>query len=201
MTNSEIILALATLLGPLVAVQLTRYLDDRKERQGRKLQIFKILMATRAIPLSNLHVEALNLIDLEFRKGRKEKAVIHAWKAYLDLLGDRNMPREMWVEKKRDMLTDLLQKMAIVLDYEFDATHIRNSIYYPDGHGKLEEEQNALRLGLIEVLEGKRPIPMSVVQFPNDPEFLDVAKKLYLQALSGDLKLQLTNSISEPAKK
>lgn len=35
-------------------------------------------------------------------------------------------------------------------------------------HNHLHNEQNVLRKGLIEVLEGKRPIPMAVTNWPNE---------------------------------
>lgn len=169
MTISDWMMILAVLLGPIIAVQLTRYLDNKKEERTRKLEVFKTLMATRAYTISWDHVVALNRIDLEFDKdNKKEKAVIEAWKAYLDLLGDKEMPPEQWAVKRIDLLVELLHKMAQVLDYDFDKTHIKNSSYSPMAHGNIEEEQKAIRAGLIEVLEGKRPIPMAVVNWPQE---------------------------------
>ncbi len=169
MTIADWLMISAVLLGPIIAVQLTRYLDNKKEERERKLQVFKTLMATRAYIVSWDHVVALNRIDLEFDKDNKyEKAVIEAWKAYLDLLGDKSMSPEQWAVKRIDLLVELLHKMAQVLDYDFDKTHIKNSSYSPVAHGNIEEEQKALRTSLIEVLEGKRPIPMSVVNWPQN---------------------------------
>ncbi len=48
MTITDWLMITAVFLGPIVAVRLTRYLDDRKEVRARKLEIFKTLMATRA---------------------------------------------------------------------------------------------------------------------------------------------------------
>ena len=169
MTIADWLMISAVLLGPIIAVQLTRYLDNKKEERERKLQVFKTLMATRAYTVSWDHVVALNRIDLEFNKNdKKEKAVIEAWKAYLDLLGDKTMTPEQWTVKRIDLLVELLHKMAQVLDYDFDKTHIKNSSYSPVAHGNIEEEQKALRTGLIQVLEGKRPIPMAVVNWPQN---------------------------------
>lgn len=56
--------------------------------------------------------------------------------------------------------------MAQVLDYDFDKTHIKNSSYSPVAHGNIEDEQKTLRAGLIQVLEGQRPISMAVVNWP-----------------------------------
>ena len=169
MTISDALVVAAVLLGPIIAVRLTRYLDNKQEIRDRKLQVFKTLMATRAYTVSWDHVVALNRIDLEFDgRDRKEKAVIYAWKAYLDLLGDHGLTPEQWVVKRVDLLVELLHKMALVLDYDFDKTHIKNSSYSPMAHGNLEEQQETLRRGLIELLEGKRAIPMFVTNLPRD---------------------------------
>ena len=169
MTIADWLMISSVLLGPIIAVQLTRYLDNKKEERERKLQVFKTLMATRAYTVSWEHVVALNRIDLEFEKdNKKEKGVIEAWKAYLDLLGDKNMTPEQWAVKRLDLLVELLHKMAQVLDYDFDKTHIKNSSYSPVAHGNIEDEQKALRAGLIEVLEGKRVLPMAVVNWPQN---------------------------------
>lgn len=158
----------AVFLGPIVAVRLTRFLDNRKEQRDRKLQIFKTLMATRAYTISPQHVEALNRIDLEFsNKHKKERDVVYAWKSYLDLLGDKDMPREQWGIKRIELLVDLLHSMAKVLDYEFDKTHIKNSAYAPVAHGDIEDQQTAVRMGVIDILAGKRVIPMHITNLPN----------------------------------
>lgn len=171
MTISDWLMIAAVLLGPIIAVQLTRYLDDKKEERERKLQVFKTLMATRAYVVSWDHVGALNRIDLEFDKNiPNEKAVIEAWKAYLDLLGDRAMSPEPWNTKRVDLLVELLHKMAQVLNYDFDKTHIKNSSYAPAVHGNIEDEQRDIRKGVIELLQGKRSLPMAVVSFPKNNE-------------------------------
>lgn len=163
MTIADWLMILAVLLGPVIAVRLTRFLDNQKEIRERKVNVFKTLMATRAYTVSWSHVEALNRIDLEFdAKNKKERAVIDAWKEYLDLLGNSAIPMEQWGIKRVDLLVELLHKMAQVLDYDFDKTHIKNSSYSPRVHGETDEEQSRLRRLLIEVLEGKRKIPMFV---------------------------------------
>lgn len=157
----------AVLLSPLIAVQATRLLDNKKEVRERQLWIFKTLMATRASSMSPHHVEALNRIDLEFKtQSRKDKDVIEAWKAYLDLLGNDQLTAEQWNLRRVDLLVELLHKMAQVLDYSFDKTTIKNSSYYPRGFGTMEEEQAAIRRGVKELLDGDRPLQMYVTNFP-----------------------------------
>lgn len=167
MAIADWLMILAVLLGPVIAVRLTRYLDNQKEIRERKVSIFKTLMATRAYTVSWPHVEALNRIDLEFDKShKKEKEVIESWKEYLDLLNNSSIPIEQWSVKRVELLVELLHKMARVLDYDFDKTHIKNSSYSPRAHGETEDQQALLRRGLIEVLDGKRPLPMSISNWP-----------------------------------
>lgn len=168
MNIADWLMIFAVLFGPVIAVQLTRYLDNSKEIRERKIAIFKTLMATRAYSISWAHVEALNRIDLEFdHKNKKEKAVISAWKEYLDLLSNSSISSEQWSIKRVDLLVELLHKMAQVLNYDFDKTHIKNSSYAPMVHGVTEDENTALRRGLLDVLEGKKQIPISLSEFKN----------------------------------
>jgi len=171
MTIADTFIILATLAGPVIAVQITRRLDERREERGRKLQIFKTLMATRAYTLSSAHVEALNRIDLEFSAGRNdEKKVIEVWRQYLDLLGDRSLTSEQWGIKRVDLLVDLLQSMGKALGYDFDKIQIKNATYSPMAHGRIEEDVEAIRQSTLEVLDGKRAIQMYVTNFPPPPE-------------------------------
>jgi len=167
MTISDWIMILAVFLGPITAVQLTRFLDARTAAKQRKLDIFKTLMSTRQYTTNWDHVMTLNRIDLEFSsKNAKGKSVVEAWKAYLDLLNDKSMTPEQWGTKRLDLLVDLLHKMSIVLDYDFDKTHIKNSSYSPMAHGNIDIQQNAIRQGLLEVLEGKKTVQMEITNWP-----------------------------------
>ncbi len=44
MTIADALIILATLAGPIMAVQVTRFVDNQNEVKGRKLQVFKTLM-------------------------------------------------------------------------------------------------------------------------------------------------------------
>ena len=169
MTLTDILMILATAVSPLIAVQVTRYLDDRNEIQGRKLHVFKTLMATRAYTLSPAHVEALNRIDLEFSvKIPAEKAVLDVWQQYLDHLGIKGMDDQLWGSKRTDLLVDLLFAMGQCLRYDFNKTQIKNGTYAPMAHGRIESEQERLRQLTLELLEGKRVMPMHVTNIPSN---------------------------------
>jgi len=81
MNISDWLAILAILAAPIVALQIQKYIEDRKEIRARKMQIFRTLMATRATRLDAKHIEALNMIDIEFFKNEK---VTEKWKLLLD---------------------------------------------------------------------------------------------------------------------
>ena len=168
MNLTDILMVLATAFSPLIAVQVTRYLDDRNEERDRKLKVFKTLMATRAYSLSPGHVEALNTIDLEFSpKRRAEKAVLDIWQQYLDHLGNKGMEANAWATRRVDLLVDMLHAMGIALGYDFNKTQIKNGTYSPGAHGRIETEQGKIREMTVELLEGKRSLPMHVTNMPS----------------------------------
>ena len=145
-------------------------------------------MATRATGLSQDHVQALNLIDLEFQ-GVKFQNVRKSWKIYLDHLG--NFPREkedqarlpIWQEKSTDFLAELLLEMGKSLGYDFDLVHIKKGIYLPEGHTKLETEMSLLRSGLIHLLYGDICLKMDIQHIPINEDALKKQQDLYDQWL------------------
>ncbi len=169
MTSSDWVMILAVLLAPLVAVQVQKYLESIKEKRERKLRIFKQLMATRAATVSPEHVQALNMIDLEFHE-EKYKKVTSAWKTYLDHLG--NYPKDdekhqpVWADKRVDLLANLLLEMGKSLGYQFDDVHIKKGIYAPEVHAQIENENFLIRRGVIRLLYGEANLQMDVKSFP-----------------------------------
>jgi len=170
MTTPEILTLIAIVIGPIAAVQIQKYLEHRKFRLERKLLVFKTLMATRGLVLAPDHVQALNLIDIEFYGDRKYRRVLAAWRLYLDHLAtdepvdDAGWDR--WNERRRDLLVDLIYEMGVSLKYNFDRVQLMRAFYSPKGHSQMEQEQNALRRGLVELLAGSRALPMDVRSFP-----------------------------------
>lgn len=169
----SVVTIVAIVLGPVIALDLQRRLDRDREVKIRKLWVFKMLMTYRATPLSPNFVQALNLIDIEFDANtEKEKAVRNAWKVLLDHFGDlgQSTPATSTsVEKTATLTTNLLLAMGKSLGYDFDEVQIKKGAYYPMGLGNVEQEQHSLRRGLLDVLAGKRRIPVGVFEdkFPS----------------------------------
>lgn len=163
----ETLTLIAIFLGQIIAVQLSQFLDRRHQKTAGKEWVFKTLMRTRATTLNPSHVEALNMIDVEFHgKKRKDRAVVSAWKLYLDNLGDYHTPNDIRHTKRNDLFLDLLYCMARALNYDFDKDHIKNTSYTPQGYVDVENEQHLIRKGILGILNGDLDVPIYVSNTP-----------------------------------
>lgn len=177
MEVKDIIMILAVIAGPILAVQAQKYIETIKESRNRKLRIFHTLMSTRATRLAPDHVSALNMIDIEFygktklgkrNQSSSEKEVTNAWKLYNDHLNNKvdDDRIDAWLDRSDDLFTSLLYSMSQHLGYEFDEVQLKRDCYRPIAHGDIENQQLKLREGLVAVLDGEKSIPMAVTHFP-----------------------------------
>ena len=170
----EILTILAILSSPVIALQIQRRLDQRRDKTSHKLWIFRTLMATRDAPVSTSHVEALNSIDLAFSpKDKSDKKVLTVWKEYNDHL---NTPpanvngaalkteRSQWSIQTRRLFIDLLFIMSTVLEYNFDRVQLKKGSYTPVSHGNVENEMRIIREGIVDIMEGRSAIPIYPLQ-------------------------------------
>jgi len=188
MTVAEGVLIFVTLFtGPVAAVQAEQWLERRRTKRRGKEHVFRTLMATRAARLSTEHVQALNMIDLEFYGGGpKERAVREAWRQYLDHLNTRYESDTLpaWLTRQTDFFIDLLYEMSNSLGYDFDKTHIKNSTYWPVAHGNLEQEQTVIRTGLVNILTGKAAFPIAAQTTPEEAKEQAELRRLLTAYLS-----------------
>lgn len=158
---------IATLLGPVLAVQAQKWLERHRAVKERRLMIFRTLMSTRTANLSPMHVEALNAVPVEFYgTGKKLKQINDAWKLYLDHHTLDGPATEVWLQTKLDLFLDLLHLMSQFLGYNFSKAQIKRDIYSPRAHGDLETEQTIIRRGLVGLFRGEIALPMAVKEFP-----------------------------------
>jgi hypothetical protein len=172
---------LATLGGPVIAVQTQKWIERASERGRRRQWIFTALMANRATRLSDEYVRALNLIDLEFSpkrfRGSADRRVIDTWRALFGELGngppddnqDLNLARA-WNDRVTERLVDLLSAMSTALGYTFSAEELRRGIYYPKGRVDLEQSQIAIMHGLSKIIQGRASLPMKITEVPVSAE-------------------------------
>jgi hypothetical protein len=185
MTLANGLMIVAVLIAPFAAVWAQRKLDALREQRLRKLGVFKTLMATRGTPLSVEHVQALNMIELEFAdKSTKDQRVRDAWREYLDHL-DSPFPRdgddltarqEAWSGKAQGFLAELLKRMGDELGYALNAVQVKRGAYTPQAHGFAELELQIIRSALAEWLAGKHPVQVSVV--PEDEKARETGREI-----------------------
>jgi len=153
----------ATLLGPIFAVQAQKIVEHTSAVSKRRENIFRKLMTTRGEVIARDHVEALNMIDLDFR-GKKFRAIRTAWRLYLNHLNTPATPDSMWGNKRNELLANLLVAMGHSLGYkELDELDVMKGSYFPAGYSTEQESQTRLRSTLITFLENNKEISSNLV--------------------------------------
>jgi hypothetical protein len=172
-----IAVVIATFAGPVFAVLMTRHVDNVRQTRERRLNIFRVLMATRRAALSPEKVTALNMVEIEFYGIRSVQDV------HREVMAHINAPRPLpagWEDRHRTLMTRLLSEIAKVLGYELQQLDVLEGGYYPQGLADIEVEQQAVRRALIEVLSGRRPLgispaaPAPPTPFPPPPPVIGV---------------------------
>lgn len=164
-----ILTIVAVVVGPILALWMQRILDQYREVRNRKLWVFRTLMTFRATPLNPNFVQALNVIEVDFSSSSTmDKEVRKAWKIFRDHLSSFNKASDP-AEKSRELTANLLVAMSRCLGYSFDEVDINKGAYYPIGLENVELEQHQIRRQTLELLEGKRRIPVAVLEekFPD----------------------------------
>lgn len=172
----EAITILAIVVGPVFAVLITRWLDNRRERRTRQMDVFRTLMRTRRTPINTEHVGALNLVEIEFANSPK---VVSALRELFRHFGEQHVRRddekgdEKFLERiareRATLLTKLLHSMATDLKFKIEQLEIFEGGYTPEGWHYVEKEQSLARGLLVDIAEGKRALPVMVFPPPEKP--------------------------------
>jgi hypothetical protein len=182
-------IVLATLAGPVIAVQTQKWVERATETRRRKRYIFETMMANRATRLADEHVKAVNMIDLAFLpKGinaKRNREVLAAWRSLFGELtqglpeNDSDLDRvRAWNDRCNAFYVALLSKISAALGYRFTDEELRRGVYYPRGHGEREQAQTAILYGLRKILEGKESLQMCLTSAPGAADAAELQKKL-----------------------
>jgi hypothetical protein len=144
-------------------------------------------MTTRTAPLDSNHVQALNMIALEFRD-RKYEALRRKWEIYLRHLNTSSTD-DRWFENRNNLLADLLVEMGRVLGYRFDTAHVTNQAYRPRYHGNVQSELDEIRMGLLEVLRSNKKFPIAL--YPGNPEAASKFQESISEVLKGNQSISV----------
>jgi len=157
----------AVLLSPLIAVLVTVYLQDRREKRAQKLWIFNTLLATRHSPIIEENVRALNMIDVAFHDSPKVRTL---WHEYFDMLANQGLDNKMGFEQRQKKNLEMLTEMGAVLGYGKAITHLDvDRIYYPVGLGTQSQKGQAIADELLRVLKASGGVQFSPREPGNEP--------------------------------
>lgn len=157
----------ATFLGPIAAVIVTRFVDGRRDKDQRRMWVFRALMANRASVMNPDRIAALNVLQIEFSKDHK---VLVAWSNYMKNLAltPREEDQQRVFRDREHLFTTLLHEIAKVLRIKIEQLEIMQGGYYPVGATIIEEQQAAVRQLFADIAMGKRVLPIVLVNPPKD---------------------------------
>jgi hypothetical protein len=153
---------LATFLGPIAAVLVTRYVDRLRQKYDRRLYIFRTLMATRRSNLSPEHIAAFNQIELDFQNDPDVMTPYRALMKHLNTPFDYAKENNRVARERQSLRTKILSAMAKNLHIRVEQLEILEGGYMPQGHVDVEREQTAIRRLLTEIADGKRSFPVQI---------------------------------------
>jgi hypothetical protein len=148
----------ATGLGPIFAVALTLWREKVRTKYNQRLHVFRTLMATRRIGISPEHVNAINLVEVDFYKCAKVEAEWKKYKAHLNPTG--RAEDNAWREEKEKLLAQLLFEIAAVLHFKIPTLEIFKGGYAPGGWAYRDARALGALEFVYELSEGKKGVPM-----------------------------------------
>jgi hypothetical protein len=114
MTVEQAVTVIALILGPMLAVGLSFFVQKRDFVRQQRMSILRTLLSMRAERLNPERIRALGLIDLVFYN---KPAVRAKWSAYYESLNNpayRTDPNagNVWVTKENEMLVEMARAIG-----------------------------------------------------------------------------------------
>lgn len=156
MTQYEAASLVGLVSGPLLAVLVTLWHQDRAQRRQAKQQLFFTLMAhRRATPPPLEWVNALNLIDVVYGDHPK---VVELWHRLYGILCQKEITD--WQAWNHTHL-ELLSEMAKTLGYKGLKQTDIDKFYSPVAHGDVARKQSDIANELLRVLKSTECLSVS----------------------------------------
>ena len=159
-------IVLATFAGPVIAILVSMWLTSRNERRGqlrnRRFNIFRTLLATRGQAITQDHVAALNLVEVDYYGVVK---VIGAWRIYMDHLSSGPRGRRMteaestfFEDKRTDLLAKLLHLVAVELGFRMSDLDLKRGGYAPSGWLDRDQLDTSMKEAAVALFSGVKPL-------------------------------------------
>lgn len=185
METRDVISIIAIFFGPIFAVVITRILDARRERNARRMDVFRTLMKTRRVPITQEHVGALNLIEIEFRENQE---VLSVWKELFQHFVQnhpRNETEQINNNLSPEQITDriyrfnkrledergrirarLIHAMARALGHKAEQLDIFEGGYSPQGWEDEQYQNYMVRKFFVDLANKRAVFPIEVMNPP-----------------------------------
>lgn len=155
----------ATFVGPIIAVVISLWHQERSIQKRSRQELFVSMMRTRRHPTNAEFVGALNLVPVHFFS---DKAVMQRYAALIAVFDDTAWfvaeARGKLHEKADLNVAYLLSAMSRAVGRPVEQLQILRGGYAPQGWQDEEQAQRALRSALTEIVSGQRPLPVWVAQ-------------------------------------
>jgi hypothetical protein len=151
---------ISTALGPVLAVMITLWHQERSQRRNAEERLFITLMAHRKLfPPAHEWVRALNLIEVVYSRHPK---VIDAWHSFYDYIHVNPIDAKQFEHRH----LNLLSEMAIVLGYKNLKQTDIDKFYSPQVHGdqavmqaQLQKEIMGFFRAIQEIIAQQKTVP------------------------------------------
>lgn len=164
-TNFDWAVVAATFIGPVAAVIITLWHQERSLKKRSRQELFVSMMRTRRHPTNFEFVGALNLVPVHFYS---DKEVMNRYAELIAVFDDTawfvaeaNARLAQQVDLK---VAYLLSAMSYAVGRPVEQLQILRGGYAPQGWQDEEQAQRLLRSALTEVVSGQRPLPVWVAQ-------------------------------------
>jgi hypothetical protein len=144
----ELLTLVGIIIGPIVAVMITLWVDGRRRDRDQKLTVLRMLLTTRHVPADPAYQVAVNLIPAEFGKSRP---VMEAYKEFTDAVSVQldGVNDEMILRNTGTKSTRLIYEIARELNFDIRETDIQTRGYVSKGWADREntavDSQRAMR--------------------------------------------------------
>jgi hypothetical protein len=203
-------IVLATFIGPILAVAITLWYQQRERDYQAKFDVFSKLMKHRRMKLTQEYVGALNLVPVVFHKNT---LVVSTFNDVLRILSDPNWsvpqhdPRYQTLinafERQIDAATTrMLDAIAKELNIGLDQLTVLQGAYLPEGWNTTQRLEEQLRWATLAVFNGSRALPIEVRHLPHASEQLGAEESTNSPAADGamgELEVHTTEGSPRPA--
>ncbi len=161
MENFDWAVIIATFLGPISAVVITLWSQDRLLKRQERRQLLSTMMRYRRDIISTEFVGALNLVPVHFGQ---RASVMDRYSNLMKTFGDVGWKVPDAVPALNDRVETevayLLSEMSKVVGSNIDQLHILRGAYAPQGWANEQDKRNRIQDGLLDILEHRRALPV-----------------------------------------